>query len=105
MMPISCRTFSFSFCEKALMNFPAHTFLVDFSTSLKTWPNLPLPEKKQRDEDRGERTFKGREHFFFGCGGLECNYALRAQAVLHIIEIFNCVVFLYGHIPILGLLF
>ncbi len=45
MMPISCRTFSFSFAEYALMNFPAQTFFVAFSISLKTWPNFPLSHK------------------------------------------------------------
>lgn len=100
MMPISCRTLSFSFCEKALMNFPAHTFLVDFSTSLKTWPNLPLTEKRQRQ--KVERSAEGRETDFFFFGE-ECNYVLRPQAILYVIELFNSTVFLYDHIPILRL--
>lgn len=47
MMPISCRTFSFSFAEYALMNFPAQTFFVAFSTSLNTWPNFPLRQRQK----------------------------------------------------------
>lgn len=45
------------------MNLPAHTFLVDFSTSLNTWPNLPLIEKRQ--SEKVERNAKGSEADFF----------------------------------------
>lgn len=48
MMLISCRTLSFSFAEYALMNLPAQTFFVAFSTSLKTWPNFPLSANTER---------------------------------------------------------
>ncbi|TNN69548.1 hypothetical protein EYF80_020193 [Liparis tanakae] len=46
MMPISCRTFSLSFALYTLMNLPAHTFFVAFSSSLKTCPNFPLSRKQ-----------------------------------------------------------
>lgn len=53
MMPISCLTLSFSFAEYALMNFPAQAFFVAFSTSLKTWPNFPLPPKHNTHLNKG----------------------------------------------------
>lgn len=46
MMPISCLIFSLSLAEYALKNFPAQTFPVFFSTSLKTCPNFPLKTYK-----------------------------------------------------------
>lgn len=48
MILISCRTFSFSFAVYAFINFPAQIFLVDFSTSLNTVPNLPLGHMKKK---------------------------------------------------------
>ncbi len=52
MIAISCLTLSFSLAEYTFMNFPAHTFFVDFSISLKTVPNFPLKKKKKEKEIR-----------------------------------------------------
>lgn len=48
MIAISCRTFSLSLADNAFINFPAHTFLFDFSVSLNTVPNFPLKQNEDK---------------------------------------------------------